>query len=75
MRYSQSDIIGLAILKKLEEYRIEVFLSKDPDRIITEHAIRVCEAHVANFTQFQNRASWIAEIQSDHEMEVPDAKE
>ncbi len=61
MILSQNDVMGLAILKKLEEFRVKLETGEIqagcPDWIV-----RVCEACVADYTQFKTRADWVAEI-------------
>lgn len=61
MRLSQNDIIGLAILKKLEDFRVKL----ETGEIQTgcaDWVVRMCEACVADYTQFKTRADWIEEL-------------
>jgi hypothetical protein len=63
MKLSHNDVIGLAILKKLEEYRIKLDTGElQPG--CPDHAIRMCEAIVTYFTQFKTRCEWGEEIKS-----------
>ena len=53
MRLSHNDVIGLAILKKIEEYRI---------RLNTAELQPGCSDHVVEFTQFKKRCEWGEQI-------------
>ncbi len=61
MRYSQNDVIGLAILKKLEVFRIKLE-NGEIQAGCADWVVRMCEANVADYTQFRDRASWEKEL-------------
>lgn len=61
MRLSDIDVAGLAILKKLEEYRCKIE-SGERTGGTNDHSIRMCQAIVAEYTQFKTRAEWVKEL-------------
>jgi len=61
MRYSQNDVIGLAILEKLETFRHKLE-SGEIQAGCPDWIVRMCEATVAGYTQFDDRASWVKEL-------------
>jgi len=62
MRYSQNDVICLAILTKLEAFRVKLESGRPATHENPDWVVRMCEATVAEYTQFKNRASWVAEL-------------
>lgn len=61
MRYSEYDMMGLAILQKLEDFRKRIE-SGETQAGCPDWIIRVCEANVAELTQFKSRADWVKEL-------------
>ncbi len=64
MRYSQNDVIGLAILKDIEALRVKI-ASGEMQAGGPDWAIRICQASVAKYTQFQSRADWVKELKKE----------
>jgi len=61
MRQTQNDVIGLAILQKLEGFRKRMEAGY-VQAGSADWAVRMCEAIVADYTQFDSRALWTAKL-------------
>ena len=57
MKLSQNDILCLAILEKLEKFRCKLEAGEIQEGC-ADWVLRMCEANVADFTQFRTRADW-----------------
>jgi len=58
---SNNDIIALAILEQMESFRKKLE-SGEMQAGSLDWTVRICEAIVAEYTQFKDRASWEKEI-------------
>ena len=63
MRLSDWDIVGLAILAKLEAYRKKIE-SGETTGGCNDYTVRMCQAIVADFTKWRGapRKEWEAEL-------------
>lgn len=63
MRLSQNDVVGLAILKDLEKFRIKMETG-EINAGCADWIVRMCEATVADYTQFRGgpRKEWEAQL-------------
>ena len=63
MRLSDRDIVGLAILKDLEAYRGKIERGEIMGGC-NDHTVRMCQAIVADYTQFKGmaRKEWEAQL-------------
>jgi len=55
MKLSNNDVVCLAILEKLEAFRCTLSFADD-------WTVRMCEAIVAGYTQFDDRSAWVQAI-------------
>ena len=67
MKYTNNDVICLAILEKLERFRTQIENNEiqcgSPNWIV-----RMCEAAVTDYTQWDDRATWLKELQMSHNL-------
>jgi len=56
-KLSHNDIIGLAMLEQLEAFRHKIAEGTIQAGSV-DWTVRMCEAVVAEYTQFNNRAEW-----------------
>ena len=61
MKLSQNDVVGLAILKKLEAFRAKLE-AREIQPGTVDWTVRMCQAMVADYTQFDSRADWKKEL-------------
>jgi len=61
MKLSQNDVVCLAILEKLEAFR-QKMENNEIQAGCADWVVRVCEAAVADYTQFEDRVSWLNAI-------------
>ena len=63
MRLSDRDIVGLAILKDLEAYRLRIERGETTGGS-NDHTVRMCQAIVTDYTQFKGKArkEWVAQL-------------
>ena len=58
---SHNDVICLALLEKLETFR-QKLESGEIQAGCADWVVRMCQANVADYTQFNDRVSWLREI-------------
>ncbi len=59
----------LDILENLEDYRKKIVSG---ELVATaEHAIRICQAHVADFGPWESRSDWVKALEEDSVIEIP----
>jgi len=68
MRLSQNDVLSLEILKELESFRAKLAIGELQEGR-ADSIIRLCEAIVADHTQWDTRAAWIAALKNDKTLE------